>query len=195
MAGIADLIAAGKELGIFEFYLPFILLFAIIYGLLQKSKIFGEPEKVKNINMIISLAASLFVMVFTPVGPATITMATFLSNLFAGTLMILVTIITFLAVVFMIASPIGAMPKEAPKKAFGVIVVGAIILATGVFVASGGLAIFPGIPLPITAPIIVLPWLTPQDLAIILVVLATGIVISWLAKGGKEERSLEASRG
>jgi len=63
--GFPEVIELLKEFGIFQFYLPFVITFAIFYGLLSKSKIFGDSDKdkrVRNINLFISLSAALFVL-------------------------------------------------------------------------------------------------------------------------------------
>ncbi len=39
---IADLIIQFKEFGIFDFYLPFMIMFGILYSILARSKIFGD---------------------------------------------------------------------------------------------------------------------------------------------------------
>ncbi len=46
-----------REMGFFDFFLPLILFFAIIYGALDKTKIFGDDKK--DINAIIAFAISL----------------------------------------------------------------------------------------------------------------------------------------
>jgi hypothetical protein len=181
---LADLIAAGKEFGIFQFYLPFIIMFAILYGLLRRAKIFGEQ---KNIDMIIALAASLFVMVFTPAG---ITLTEFFANFFGGTLIVFVTILAFLLITFMIAVPLGG--GKAPdfgKAALAAVIAGGI-LAVGVFVLSGGLAIFPGLTFGVVpaVPVIIFPGISTADLAILIVVLLTVLALIFLARGeGKKE--------
>lgn len=47
--------------GVFDVILPFILIFTIVYAILQKTKILGE--KSKNFNMVISLVMGLSVVV------------------------------------------------------------------------------------------------------------------------------------
>jgi hypothetical protein len=44
------------NMGIFEYVLPFLLVFAVIFGILHKSQIVGEH---KGINMVIALAIAL----------------------------------------------------------------------------------------------------------------------------------------
>ena len=49
-----------EKMGFFAF-LPFILTAAIFYGLLRRSKLFGEPEKNIVVNAVISLVAAFMV--------------------------------------------------------------------------------------------------------------------------------------
>jgi len=54
-----------EDYGVFEFILPFLLVFAISFAILEKAKIFGEDEKGKprtNINMILSLIIGLLIV-------------------------------------------------------------------------------------------------------------------------------------
>lgn len=57
----ANAILKLKELGFFQFLLPFMITAAIFYGLLRKTQIFGEPDKNLAVNAIVALSASLFV--------------------------------------------------------------------------------------------------------------------------------------
>jgi uncharacterized membrane protein YjfL (UPF0719 family) len=50
-----------ESIGFFKFFLPYILTAAIFYGLLRKSKIFGEKRESIVINATISFSAALFV--------------------------------------------------------------------------------------------------------------------------------------
>ncbi len=47
-----------KKVGIFDVFLPFILLFAVIYGILERIKLFGTDKKASNINSVIAFAIS-----------------------------------------------------------------------------------------------------------------------------------------
>lgn len=189
--GIAELVAAAKEFGIFEFYLPFILMFAVIYGLLAKSRIFGEAKErpASTINLVVSLVAAAFIMVYTPAG---ITLAAFISNLFGGTLVVLLSILAFLIIAgLVIPSLTGrALGTEViGTKWIPLLILGILALAVGVFISSGGTAVFPGVKIPwvqISIP-------SAENLAIIVVVVLTGLIIWWLARGG-EERGVEVGR-
>lgn len=61
MASILEnVIIRLNELGFFAF-LPFLLTSAIIYGLLRRSKIFGEPEKNVSVNATVAIVAAFMV--------------------------------------------------------------------------------------------------------------------------------------
>ncbi len=196
MATIAEVVAAGKEFGIFDFYLPFIIMFAIIFGVLMKTQIFGDPSKqkgVKGLNVILAGAISLFVMIYTPVG---VTLAQFLSTLFAETLIVIVTLLAIMLVVFLVMPMLGVKFDETGKKRAGGVVIALIILiGVGVFISSGGLAFFPGITfgtIP-AIPTVLLPGLTSQDLALIVLGLLTLFVFWWLVRsGGSGEHTARA---
>lgn len=181
MTGIADLVAAGKEFGIFQFYLPFIMLFAIVYGLLQKSKIFGP--KAKGINIIIALAASFFVMEYALSAYLEVFFATF----FAQTLGIFVGILGFLMITWLLLALVGEDYKPDAKKYVKYLVLIGAILAIATYISSGGTAIFPGF---VIEPGFVIPieisGLTVYQIGIIIVVLLTILAI-WYMTREKEE--------
>jgi len=187
MAGfntMADLIAAGKEFGIFEFYLPFILMFTVLYGILMKSGVFGTGKGAKNINLIVSLVASLFIMAYTPVG---ITFAAFLSELFGRVLVVLVTILALLMMMGLLLPAVGVEMQL--KKGVTWVVIFIILLALGVFVSSGGMAFFPGLTIS-EMPMIpgeLFAGLTPQDIAMALMFGGTGIIVWLIHKSGEEQ--------
>jgi len=58
-AGFYDLFYQLQGSGFYEFLLPFLLVFAVIFGILQKSKIFGDSAK--NINAVVALVLGLLI--------------------------------------------------------------------------------------------------------------------------------------
>jgi len=63
--GIQEMIYTWQREGIFAYLLPFILLFAVIFGLLSKMQFFGKDVKTNNtISAIIALAISLMAIQF-----------------------------------------------------------------------------------------------------------------------------------
>lgn len=189
MATIADVVAAGKEFGIFDFYLPFIIMFAVVFGILSKTKIFGTDSRVDRLNVIIAGGMSLFVMIYTPAG---VTLAGFLSSLFAESLIVIVTIIAILIVLYLVFPILGIKTGDLtePRRCARWVIIFIIILGIGVFISSGGLAFFPGLTfgnIP-NIPTILLPGLTSQDVAIVVLALLTLLVFVWIVKGGDEGR-------
>ena len=67
MAAVNDIFYQFQASGIFEFVLPFLLVFTIVFAVLEKTRIFGtegDDGKTprKNINLIVSLVLALIVI-------------------------------------------------------------------------------------------------------------------------------------
>jgi hypothetical protein len=62
LAGLSfgDVLRAADQADVFYYVLPFLLVFALIYGILTKSKILGENQ---GVNVILSLALGLLSLV------------------------------------------------------------------------------------------------------------------------------------
>jgi hypothetical protein len=68
IAPLSESLQFMKEFGFFEVVLPLILVFAIFYGVLIVTSIFGEPdEKTRPLYAIISFIAAFFVIASTDV--------------------------------------------------------------------------------------------------------------------------------
>ena len=65
-ANLYTVLANWQQFGFFDVLLPFVLVFTIVFGVLQKVNIFGTGTHSKNINVIISLALALFFLQATP---------------------------------------------------------------------------------------------------------------------------------
>jgi hypothetical protein len=61
MASFSNAAYYFESYGIMDFLIPFVLIFTILYAVLQKIKLFGEGKK--NFNVIIALAISLLFVV------------------------------------------------------------------------------------------------------------------------------------
>ena len=181
MVGFADLLNIARNIGFFEFYLPFVLTFAIVYGILEKAKIFGE--KSRNINLIIALVFSLYVIGFTPVGT---TVAQFLSTFFTDISLTLFTLLG-LGMVLVVLVGISGHEWSDMKSIKYILPIGlllGILLVIGAFISSGGLSIFPGIN--ISGGGFFGLGLSDQDIVILVIVFLTVLVIWWLTKPEKK---------
>lgn len=60
--GFGNLLASWESLGVFDFMLPFLLIFALIFGILSKLSLFGDRSK--QINAIIAFSVGLMAIRF-----------------------------------------------------------------------------------------------------------------------------------
>lgn len=82
-----------KEFGFYDVVLPFLLVFTIVYAVLQKTKIFGkEVKETKNINAMISFVIALFFVATTNLVEGT---TEFLPNV----VVVLITLMSFMMLV------------------------------------------------------------------------------------------------
>lgn len=201
MANIADVIAQGKEFGIFEFYLPFVIMFALFFGVLNKVKIFGDDKVGRNINVILSAAMSFFVMVYTPAG---VTLSQFLAATFGETLVALVSILGVILIMYIVLKTLGIDISDVGKdsaKSKPVVILMALIALIGlaIFISSNGLAFFPGLTfgqLPgVSTPSTIFPSLpfaiSSQDWGIIILAVGTVAVMIWMMWGSSGTTSTE----
>jgi hypothetical protein len=125
-----------KTYGIFEFYLPFLLVFTMFFGLLEKVQPFGKEQK--RLNVIIAAIAGFYVMVFSPMA---ITITSFFSDFFAKTSITIVTLLVGMMIVGLLAGPFWEK-KDKENKIAGVIILIGVIVGAALFLNAGGLALF-----------------------------------------------------
>lgn len=178
--GIFDqLIASAQSAGIFAFYLPFLIIFALMYGLLSRIGIFGPSGRMTNgLNAIIAFSIALFVIGFTPAG---VTVSEFFGKFFSQATMTIVTVIVGVVVLVLVGTTLG--PGEWTKEGaylrpgfiFGkwaALVIALVVL--GVFINSGGLQAL-GV-----GPSII-PGLSGQDMMILAFIIITVFLIYWVS--------------
>lgn len=179
--GIFDAFISGSQnAGIFSIYLPFILTFALIYGLLNKSKILGGGRPAKALNAIIGFSVAFYVIAFTAAG---VTIATFFSTFFTQTTSLIVTVIA-LVLVLTAMSPLwgGDVGKPVAKVGgYAGLIVVAILLWS--FSSSGGATIF-GIALPGISGL----GLSSQDIIILIFIAVTVGIIFALTRETADEK-------
>ena len=111
---ITDVLNNWDSYGVFSYVLPFLIIFAVVFGILQKSKIFGDPKDVKGINAVLSVAIGLTALQFDFV-------STFFATIFPRFgvgLSILIVMIIFLGLIFNPAE----QHKNTPLKVIGWVV-------------------------------------------------------------------------
>lgn len=183
---LPDFIRQFKEIGVFDFYLPFLIFFGILYGILIKTKVFGEG---KGVPAIISLAAAAFIMLATPVG---ITISQFLANFAAATLVVILTLVVIIIITsFLVSGEIIPKLSEvftAQTRWPVVFILLVALVAFGIFIASGGTAIFPGIKILPRELFGTIAGLSPAVWAIIVIIVGIGLVVIF-SKPAEERRA------
>lgn len=182
-----DFVRVARDVGLFEFYLPFLLMFSTFYGLLTKAGIFGKPEdKVpRTLNAIISLVAALYILNYTPFG---VTIGQFLTAFFGQSLLAFVTLITAILVITILNVVTKGGSITAGAKYTGVL---AVIIIIFIFLNSSGLSVF-GIT---QAPGLI----ASQDILVLVLIIVTVAIIIWLTQGKSRaevigERAIEEER-
>ncbi|MHA1286671.1 MAG: hypothetical protein ACTSPB_04620 [Candidatus Thorarchaeota archaeon] len=140
---INEMVQQLWNMGFFEFVLPWLFAFAIIFGVLQKAKIFKKGDDAhKEINLVISLIAAFYLTAYTAYG---FTLSTFFIGVFGNTVILLSGILLFLIFIgifgFKIDKLLGKEEGEGPGKYLWIWVVAFLMLAYAVWEAYGGGAV------------------------------------------------------
>ncbi len=85
-----------KSLGFYDFVLPWLLAFSMVFGILDKAGIFGGQGKSKGVEAIISLVFAFYVTFFTPYPGF---LSRFFSGLFGGSILVLSGVLVSLLIV------------------------------------------------------------------------------------------------
>ncbi|MDP3992592.1 MAG: hypothetical protein U1B79_01195 [Candidatus Pacearchaeota archaeon] len=59
---IGNLLAYWEQAGVFSYVLPFLLIFAVVFGILSRTKMFGEANK--GLNAVVSVVIGLLALQF-----------------------------------------------------------------------------------------------------------------------------------
>mgnify|MGYP001590401148 CR=1 FL=1 len=117
---IGNVLSQWEQLGVFSYALPFLIIFAIIFGTLSRMKMFDN----KSIHMIISLSVALMALQFGFV-------TTFFSEIFPR-LGIWLSVILVILIVFGIFNPGNRWPTGLMVLIGGIIVVIVLVQSFGV---------------------------------------------------------------
>lgn len=163
-----DTLDAMEDLGFFEIILPFILIFTLVFAVLQKTMLFGKESK--KYNMVIALVIALLFLTASKLIEA-------VNKMLPVVAIILVAVLGL----FMIMGFFG-MKEGGPGTKFFGILVGGIAIALGIFyfVDSSG-DIFRNIN----------RFLQPHWTPIILVGIMIAVIALVAASGSKKETSSE----
>jgi hypothetical protein len=187
---LPGLIKALQTQGVFEIYLPFLLTFAIFYGLLRKIGIFKvvtgqtgqqgqqEDSTANKISAVIAFVAAMYITIFSP---AAIPISKFFANFFTQSSVAIVVLMVSIMLLAMVFSLSFLQPKQYNLQELGWlkylhwIVLAALLIVVGMFVSSGGVQLFANV-LPPGSMI------SGEDLALGLLIVFTLIVIMQIIK-------------
>lgn len=165
-----------QRMEFFQYLFPFLLAFAILYGLLQW--VFKEGLGGKRVHTLISVVFAFFVMLYSSMNPWLYTFLTTTSGVWLG----IATVILFIVMIAALAGVnihevLGG--KETPKWVKYAVIVVIIYIALVAFLGQGGLfsAYLPY-------------WLTGSDLwTVIFVIIILAIVFGFVGGEGKREEA------
>lgn len=140
----AQMIFNLRDLGFFNFFLPFVLTSAIFYGLIRKSRVFGDREENLAVNGVVAVVAAMMVWGYPIL--AGIDIETELSRFFTHTLFVTLVFLVGILLTSFVLPP--DLPKELKELLQGnvpltLLIIG-IIVALVLFVTSGFLKIILG---------------------------------------------------
>jgi hypothetical protein len=130
--GFGQVLAALKSLGFYEYLLPWLFTFAVVFGLLSAVGIFGGKES--PLNRRISAALALVVAFFVT-GYAGPSLSAFFITLFGGASIIIAGILVVILFVAMVGTDIAFLKKQGIIIAL--IIIGIVLWFLSVGAASG----------------------------------------------------------
>ncbi len=162
-----DILADWSALGLYDIVLPFLLVYTLVFAVLQKSKLFGDENK--GINAVIALIIGLFVV-------RSETVVLFIVGFLPNVSLFLVVILMFLLMVGLFSGEHSEWVGAAK---------GLAVIVSLVFIV---LAIFAGQVGTFNVPRWILDFIDPQTRSTIIFVAIFAIVIAWVTGGSKEKK-------
>lgn len=131
---ITDLMLTLHNFGFFRFIIPFMITSAVFYGLLRKSKLFGEPKENVAINATIAISAAFLVSAAPIIAGIDIT--SYLSGFLIYMTFVIIAIITIFFLPFIFKPSLSELGVSINKKVFIIIffIVLSIFLITGILI-------------------------------------------------------------
>ncbi len=130
------LIGNLNQLGFYRFVLPWLFAMAMVYGILTKTKIFGENQQ--TLTGVISIVAAFFVVNFTPVGFA---LDTFFTQAFGVGILVLTGIFVVLLFMGLVGLKGEDIFKAENLKGGGLAVILLVVFAILLVFMVGGIKI------------------------------------------------------
>ena len=121
-----------NQVGFYSFALPFLLVFALVYGLLGKVNLFENNDS-RKINSIIALCIAFFVVNYTPFAT---TLQDFFTNLFGSMSLVISGMLVF--VLFLGVFGIKPIDTNSDSKMKYIAIFIILLITYGIFTGSVG---------------------------------------------------------
>ncbi|MFH1505683.1 MAG: hypothetical protein ABIE94_01700 [archaeon] len=164
--------------GFMDVFIPFILVFTLVFAVLQKSKILGKEEERRKFNVVVALALALAVVIphITGSYPAGRDIVLMINNALPNVALFVIAIIMLLVMIGVWGGDIDI--KNSPLAGFAV-----IISFIAIIIIFGGAAGWWGGQWPVW-----LRWLGNPDAQVIIVgLLVFGIIIFFVTSEPKDK--------
>ena len=136
----SDAITRLAQLGFFNFFLPFLLTLAVFFGLLRKSKIFGEPEQNVAVNGVVAIVAAFMVRAYPVLAgiPPSQVAEQWSTFIFESTVVFMGILVSLLIVgMFLPPDLPSKLSERMGPRSFGIILTSGILIGGGLVLASG----------------------------------------------------------
>ncbi|MCX8179654.1 MAG: hypothetical protein N3E38_02910 [Candidatus Aenigmarchaeota archaeon] len=183
------LIKALQSQGVFEIYLPFLLTFALFYGLLRRIGLFGKDQSDKTSNKISAVVAFVAAMYVTIFSPAAIPISKFFATFFTQSSIAIVVIMVSIMLITMFFSLPFLDPTQRGRFTSNFLTYlffAGLLIAIAMFISSGGVQLFTSILPPGTR-------ISGEDIGLIALVIITILVIALIVKedrGAQDQRKV-----
>jgi len=165
--------------GVMDVFVPFILVFTLVFAVLQKSKILGKDEERRKFNVIVALVLALAVIIphITDTYPAGADIVDMINSALPNVALVIIAVVMLLVMIGVWGNDINI--KDSPLAGFAV-----IISFIAVIIIFGGSAGWWGGDWPVW-----LNWLGNPDAQIIVVGLLVFGIIIWFVTAEPKERN------
>lgn len=159
--------------GIMDFLLPFLLIFTIVFAVLQRTKILGEDKK--NFNIVIALVLALIFIAPHMTGsyPLGYDPVQVLNEALPSISLVAVAAIMLLLL-------LGIFGRDIGETLMPLIALAAIAFVIYIFGATSALNLWRG-------PHDIFYWWSPELTELLLIILVFGLIVWFITKGPKEE--------
>lgn len=165
-----------KSFGIFDIVLPFLLVFTVIFGILEKTKVFGKEgdDSRKNLNAMVAFTVAFFVVAATQIVAL---MQTALPYMMFLLVLIIMFMILFGATIG--EGELNLWEQFTNKKTKGIFAFGIFIAIIAIVLGAMGMleSLIDWLFLYVTGPV----------LSTVILLLVVGIFM-WIVVGGKDEK-------